>query len=79
MRYIDRPNPKSVEESQQVIQSINDNFNKGANLIWAITLKSNPELMIGWDFGEQTSPITELRLVTFFSLIIGEKAYSLRH
>ncbi|SMC62101.1 GNAT family N-acetyltransferase [Pedobacter nyackensis] len=47
MRYIDRPTPKNVEESQQVIQSINDNFNKGANLIWAITLKSNPELMIG--------------------------------
>ncbi|WEK20677.1 MAG: GNAT family N-acetyltransferase [Candidatus Pedobacter colombiensis] len=47
MRYIDRISPKNIEESEQVIRTINENFSKGANLIWAITLKSNPELMIG--------------------------------
>jgi ribosomal-protein-alanine N-acetyltransferase len=47
MRYIDRPHPKNVEESEQFIQRINENFGNEANMIWAITLKSNPELMIG--------------------------------
>lgn len=47
MRYIDRPRPKDVHDSEAVIQSINENFHKGMNLIWAITLKEHPEQMIG--------------------------------
>lgn len=47
MRYIDRPRPKDVQESETFIQTINDNFHKDRNMIWAITLKANPDHMIG--------------------------------
>ncbi|WP_316788910.1 GNAT family N-acetyltransferase [Pedobacter frigoris] len=47
MRYIERPRPKAVADSEAVIRSINENFHKGMNMIWAITLKENPEQMIG--------------------------------
>lgn len=47
MRYIDRPRPKNVKESELVIQTICEGFFKGMNLIWAITLKENPDQMIG--------------------------------
>jgi ribosomal-protein-alanine N-acetyltransferase len=47
MRYIDRPNPKNIQEASATIQTLKDNFLKGANLIWAINLKSDPARMIG--------------------------------
>ncbi|TKC05873.1 GNAT family N-acetyltransferase [Pedobacter frigoris] len=47
MRYIDRPRPREVSDSEAVIKSINENFHRGMNMIWAITLKENPEQMIG--------------------------------
>ncbi len=47
MRYIDRPRPKTVKDSESVIQTILEEFFKGMNLIWAITLKENPDQMIG--------------------------------
>ncbi|MNK04844.1 Ribosomal-protein-serine acetyltransferase [compost metagenome] len=47
MRYIDRPWPKAVKDSEAAIQTINQQFYKGMSLVWAITLKDNPELMIG--------------------------------
>lgn len=47
MRYIDRPWPKNVKDSEVVIQTINEQFVKGMNLIWAINLKEIPDQMIG--------------------------------
>lgn len=47
MRYIDRPRPKNVKDSEAIIQTINEQFSKGMNLIWAIALKESPDHMIG--------------------------------
>ena len=47
MRYIDRPYPQNVQDSEIMIQAINDKFQNGESLVWAITLKSNPSQMIG--------------------------------
>nr|WP_121271881.1 GNAT family N-acetyltransferase [Pedobacter schmidteae] len=47
MRYIDRPRHESVKESEAFIQTLNENFGKDMNLVWAITLKENSEHLIG--------------------------------
>lgn len=47
MRYIDRPKPSAVADSQAVIHHINEDFMKGKNVIWAITFKESPDQMIG--------------------------------
>jgi ribosomal-protein-alanine N-acetyltransferase len=47
MRYIDRPHPDNIQDSERMIQLINDNFKIGASMIWAITLKTDPGRMIG--------------------------------
>ncbi|SDJ47574.1 ribosomal-protein-alanine N-acetyltransferase [Pedobacter sp. ok626] len=47
MRYIDRPWPKAVRDSEAAIRTINQQFYTGMSLVWAITLKDNPDLMIG--------------------------------
>ncbi len=47
MRYIDRIHPLNVQESETMIQTINENFLKGSSLIWVIELKSDPGQMIG--------------------------------
>lgn len=47
MRYIDRPKPNELSETEEFIASINKNFHKDMNMIWAITLKENPGQMIG--------------------------------
>ena len=39
--------PKTVDESQEVLRTMKDGQAKGLNLVWAITLKDNPEVMIG--------------------------------
>ena len=47
MRYIERPRPETVKESEAFVQMVNENFSKGMNLIWAITFKEKPEQLIG--------------------------------
>ncbi|MNL08709.1 Ribosomal-protein-serine acetyltransferase [compost metagenome] len=47
MRYIDRPLPKDVKESEEAIQTTNEQFAKGMSLVWAISLKDTPDQMIG--------------------------------
>jgi len=47
MRYIDRPQPAAIADSEKVIRTINENFHKGMNVIWALTLKDHPDQMIG--------------------------------
>lgn len=54
MKYIPRPRPKSVEEVKEFIQEVHQNFLNHQSLGWAISLKENPELLIGfigcWNF-----------------------------
>ncbi|HKG05392.1 MAG TPA: GNAT family N-acetyltransferase [Pedobacter sp.] len=47
MQYIDRVQHKNLEESEAMIQKINEGFVNGANIIWAITFKIQPQQMIG--------------------------------
>ena len=47
MRYIDRASPKDINESETAIQNINADSVNGKSMIWAITLKTSPDEMIG--------------------------------
>ncbi|MEQ7802040.1 GNAT family N-acetyltransferase [Pedobacter sp. ASV1-7] len=47
MRYIDRPLPKDVKESEEAIKTTNEQFIKGMSLVWVIAFKDNPDQMIG--------------------------------
>ncbi|MES2454677.1 MAG: GNAT family N-acetyltransferase [Bacteroidota bacterium] len=47
MRYIDRNSPKDIRESEAAIQAVNAGLSNGSSLIWAITLKTSPNKMVG--------------------------------
>ncbi len=47
MKYIDRERPKDLEEIKTFITTFNNGFEKGENLAWIISLKENPQGMIG--------------------------------
>lgn len=47
MKYIPRPMPKSIEDVYEFLAKVQEGFMKDENLGWAITLKDNPELLIG--------------------------------
>lgn len=47
MRYIDRPLPKDIKESEEAIQTTSEQFDKGTSLVWAIAFKDAPDQMIG--------------------------------
>ncbi|RZL52011.1 MAG: N-acetyltransferase [Pedobacter sp.] len=47
MRYIDRENPKDVQETEAKIKLVHDGFNNKTSIAWVIALKENPSEMIG--------------------------------
>ena len=47
MKYIDRERPKDLLEIKNFITTFNKGFENGDNLAWVITLKENPDRMIG--------------------------------
>lgn len=47
MQYIDRPLAESIEDSIELIKKINDSFESNDGITWGITLKENPQPVIG--------------------------------
>lgn len=47
MRYIDRENPKDIQETEAKIKLVHDGFNNRTSIAWVIALKENPSEMIG--------------------------------
>lgn len=47
MQYLDKAPLKSVAEASLLITKIEDNINNNVGINWAITLKENPEVLIG--------------------------------
>ena len=47
MQYIDREKPKTVQDSERAIALMADYYLQDKNLVWAIALKEQPDLMIG--------------------------------
>lgn len=47
MRYIDRENPKNLEETEAKIKLMQDGFNNKTSIAWVIALKENPNEMVG--------------------------------
>jgi ribosomal-protein-alanine N-acetyltransferase len=47
MKFIDREKPKSLEEAATFIQTVNANIDKNESIMWAITLKDNPQTLVG--------------------------------
>ncbi len=47
MRFIDREQPKTIQDIDTFITSFNDGFKQGQHLAWVISLKENPAQMIG--------------------------------
>lgn len=47
MKYIDREKAKSVEDVTIFIQTVNANIDKNESIMWAISLKENPDTLIG--------------------------------
>jgi ribosomal-protein-alanine N-acetyltransferase len=47
MRYIDRENPKDIEETEAKIRLVHEGFNRRTSIAWVIALKENPNEMIG--------------------------------
>ncbi|MCD6013385.1 MAG: acetyltransferase, ribosomal protein N-acetylase [Flavipsychrobacter sp.] len=45
MRYIDRPRPKSIEETFPFIEKITNMVNNNEGIAWAITLKDAPTMI----------------------------------
>jgi len=45
MQYIDRPLHKTIEETRQMIQSIDQLYESREGINWGITLKDNPKLI----------------------------------
>ncbi|RZL46418.1 MAG: N-acetyltransferase, partial [Pedobacter sp.] len=47
MRYIDRENPKNLEETELKIRLMYEGFTNRTSLVWVIALKEYPDKMIG--------------------------------
>lgn len=47
MRYIDRENPKNIDETEARIKLMQDGFDNKTSIAWAIAFKENPSNMIG--------------------------------
>lgn len=47
MRYIDRENPKDIQETEAKISLVHEGFNNGTSIAWVIAAKENPNEMIG--------------------------------
>lgn len=47
MKYIDREKTKTAEEAVAFIQKVNENIDKNESVMWAISLKDNPDKLIG--------------------------------
>lgn len=47
MRYIDRENPKDIQETEAKIRFMIEGFANKTSITWVITLKENPNEMIG--------------------------------
>lgn len=47
MRYINKENPKNIEETEAKIKSIQDGFEDKTSIVWAIAFKETPNFMIG--------------------------------
>ncbi|RYX97895.1 N-acetyltransferase, partial [bacterium] len=47
MRYIDRENPKNIEETEAKIKLTQDGFENKTSIAWVIALKENANEMIG--------------------------------
>jgi [ribosomal protein S5]-alanine N-acetyltransferase len=45
MQYIDRPLHKSIEDTRQMIQSVDQLYEAGEGINWGITLKDDPKLI----------------------------------
>ena len=50
MKYVKRPIPKSVDEINELLEKINNNWQNNNGINWGITIKNNPQLigMIGY-------------------------------
>jgi ribosomal-protein-alanine N-acetyltransferase len=63
MRYIDRENPKDIEETEAKIRLVHEGYKDGTSIAWVIALKENPDEMIGeigyyrTDFGNHRAEI----------------------
>jgi ribosomal-protein-alanine N-acetyltransferase len=47
MKYVDREKPKSPEDGLVFIQKVNANIDNNESIMWAISLKANPNTLIG--------------------------------
>ena len=47
MRFIHREQPKTIEDVEALINTINDGFKQKQTIAWVISLKENPDHMIG--------------------------------
>lgn len=47
MQYIHRERPQTIEDIKTLINTINDGFKQGQSIAWVISLKENPDQMIG--------------------------------
>jgi [ribosomal protein S5]-alanine N-acetyltransferase len=47
MRYIDKENPKNLEETEAKIKLMQDGFDNKTSIAWAIAFKETPNNMIG--------------------------------
>ena len=47
MHFIDRERPKTIEDIESFIISFNEGFKQGQHIAWIISLKENPDQMIG--------------------------------
>ncbi|TMI67737.1 MAG: GNAT family N-acetyltransferase [Bacteroidetes bacterium] len=48
MKYIDRERTRSLEEAGSFIQKMKDSVDKNENIMWVISLKEKPDVMIGY-------------------------------
>ncbi len=47
MRYIHRERPRTIEDVETLITTINEGYTQGQTIAWVISLKDNPAHMIG--------------------------------
>ena len=45
MKFLDRPMLKTIEDSRQLIKTINDGINNNEAISWAINQKNDPKLI----------------------------------
>ena len=74
MKYIDRPRAVSIQDAEDFLDIINKSLDVNDGITWGITMKENPEKLIGTiGYWRIKKNITGLKLVTCSILLSGKK------